>query len=87
MNAFWWRITKNCVNANLIRIQQGSQKPDIIYLPNTWLTRFLGTVLLHLAAPQEHLVSFHKSPRSPALPSTSELGIYGDGSGDRFSPF
>ena len=58
MNAFWQRITKNCVNTNLIRIQHGSQKPEIIYLPDTWLTCLLGTVVLNPAALQDHLVSF-----------------------------
>lgn len=58
---FWWRITKNWVNINLIRIQQESQKPEIIYLPDTWLTCLLGTHLSHLAALQDHLVNLNKS--------------------------
>lgn len=52
MNVFWWRIINNCVNTNLIRIQQESQKPKIIFLPDTWLTCLLGLLVLSLAALQ-----------------------------------
>lgn len=65
MSAFLWRITKNYANASLIRIQQESQKPGIIYRPNTWLTCLLGMAVPNLAALQDRLVSLKKFTLKP----------------------
>lgn len=57
---FGGELQKNCVNTNLIRIPRESQKPEVIYPPDTWSMYLLGLVVLNLAALQDPLVSVDK---------------------------